>query len=33
MHALSDELMSLCAVALGLPAGFFAPFLDHPPTG
>ena len=33
MHALSDELMSLCAVALGLPAGFFAPFLDHPTYG
>jgi isopenicillin N synthase-like dioxygenase len=33
MHALSDELMALCAVALGLPAGFFAPFLDHPTYG
>jgi isopenicillin N synthase-like dioxygenase len=33
MHALSDELMALCAVALGLDAGFFAPFLDHPTYG
>jgi isopenicillin N synthase-like dioxygenase len=33
MHALSDELMALCALALGLPAGFFAPFLDHPTYG
>ena len=33
MHALSDELMALCAVALGLPAGFFAPFLGHPTYG
>lgn len=33
MRVLSDELMSLCAVALGLPAGFFAPFLDHPTYG
>jgi isopenicillin N synthase-like dioxygenase len=24
-HALSGELMSLCAVALGLPANFFPP--------
>ncbi len=33
MHTLSDELMALCAVALGLPAGFFAPFLNHPTYG
>jgi isopenicillin N synthase-like dioxygenase len=33
MHALSDELMALCAVALGLETGFFAPFLDHPTYG
>jgi isopenicillin N synthase-like dioxygenase len=33
MHTLSDELMALCAVALGLGAGFFAPFLDHPTYG
>jgi isopenicillin N synthase-like dioxygenase len=33
MHALSDELMAACALALGLPAGFFAPFLDHPTYG
>ena len=33
MRALSDELMALCAVALGLEAGFFAPFLDHPTYG
>jgi isopenicillin N synthase-like dioxygenase len=33
MHALSDELMTLCAAALGLPDGFFAPFLDHPTYG
>jgi hypothetical protein len=37
-HALSGELMSLCAVALGLPAkflpaDFFQPFLDHPTYG
>jgi isopenicillin N synthase-like dioxygenase len=33
MHALSDELMALCALALGLQAGFFAPFLNHPTYG
>jgi isopenicillin N synthase-like dioxygenase len=33
MHALSDDLMALCAAALGLPPGFFAPFLDHPTYG
>jgi len=33
MHRLSDELMSLCAVALGLPAGHFEPFLSHPTYG
>jgi isopenicillin N synthase-like dioxygenase len=33
MHALSDELMALCGTALGLGAGFFAPFLDHPTWG
>ena len=33
MHALSDELMALCAAALGLPPGFFAPFLNHPTYG
>jgi isopenicillin N synthase-like dioxygenase len=33
MHTLSDELMALCAVALGLQAGFFTPFLDHPTYG
>jgi isopenicillin N synthase-like dioxygenase len=33
VHALSDELMALCAVALGLDASFFAPFLDHPTYG
>jgi len=33
VHALSDELMALCAVALGLPPGYFAPYLDHPTYG
>jgi isopenicillin N synthase-like dioxygenase len=33
VHALADELMALCAVALGLPAGYFAPYLDHPTYG
>ena len=33
MHRLSDELMALCAVALGLPAGHFQPFLSHPTYG
>jgi isopenicillin N synthase-like dioxygenase len=33
VHALSDELMALGAVALGLPPGYFAPYLDHPTYG
>jgi isopenicillin N synthase-like dioxygenase len=33
VHALSDDLMEVCAVALGLPPGYFAPFLDHPTYG
>jgi isopenicillin N synthase-like dioxygenase len=33
VHALSDELMALCAVALGLPADHFVPFLSHPTYG
>ncbi len=33
MHRLSDELMALCAVALGLPADHFQPFLSHPTYG
>jgi isopenicillin N synthase-like dioxygenase len=33
VHALSDELMALCAVALGLPPGYFVPYLDHPTYG
>jgi isopenicillin N synthase-like dioxygenase len=33
VHALSDELMALGAVALGLPEGYFAPYLDHPTYG
>jgi isopenicillin N synthase-like dioxygenase len=33
MHTLSDELMALSAVALGLPADWFAPFLSHPTYG
>jgi isopenicillin N synthase-like dioxygenase len=33
MRALSDELMSVCAVALGLPADHFAPYLTHPTFG
>ena len=33
MHRLSDELMALCAVALGLPADHFRPFLSHPTYG
>jgi isopenicillin N synthase-like dioxygenase len=37
-HALSGELMSLCAVALGLPANFFLPISSShswitPPMG
>jgi len=30
MRRLADELMGLCAVALGLPADHFVPFLRHP---
>lgn len=30
MRALADELMTLCAVALDLPADFFADSTDHP---
>lgn len=30
MRALADELMSVCAVALGLPADHFGPQLTHP---
>jgi isopenicillin N synthase-like dioxygenase len=33
MRILSDELMSLCAVALGLPADHFARYLSHPTFG
>jgi isopenicillin N synthase-like dioxygenase len=33
MRALSDELMSVCAVALGLPADHFAAYLRHPTFG
>jgi isopenicillin N synthase-like dioxygenase len=33
MHALSDELLSVCAVALGLPADHFAAYLRHPTYG
>jgi isopenicillin N synthase-like dioxygenase len=33
VHALADELMAVCAVALGRPAGWFEPFLDHPTYG
>ncbi|HEX4701699.1 MAG TPA: 2-oxoglutarate and iron-dependent oxygenase domain-containing protein [Pseudonocardiaceae bacterium] len=33
MRVLSDELMSICAVALGLPADHFAAFLRHPTFG
>jgi isopenicillin N synthase-like dioxygenase len=33
MHRLADELMALCAVALGLPADHFEPFLSHPTYG
>jgi isopenicillin N synthase-like dioxygenase len=33
MHALSDELLALSAVALGLPAGHFQPYLRHPTYG
>ena len=30
MHALADELMALCAVALGLDVDYFEPFLSKP---
>jgi isopenicillin N synthase-like dioxygenase len=33
MHALSDELLAISAVALGLPAAHFVPFLRHPTYG
>lgn len=33
MHALSDELLAICAVALGLPADHFAAYLRHPTYG
>jgi len=33
MRMLSDELMSICAVALGLPADHFAAYLRHPTFG
>jgi isopenicillin N synthase-like dioxygenase len=33
MRALSDELMSVCAVALGLPGDHFAAYLTHPTFG
>jgi isopenicillin N synthase-like dioxygenase len=33
MHALSDELLSICAVALGLPADHFTAYLRHPTYG
>jgi isopenicillin N synthase-like dioxygenase len=33
MRALSDELMSVCAVALGLPADHFEAYLRHPTFG
>jgi isopenicillin N synthase-like dioxygenase len=33
MRALSDELLSICAVALGLPDDHFAPYLRHPTFG
>ena len=33
MHALSDELMTICAVALGLPDDHFAAYLTHPTYG
>lgn len=33
MRALADELMSVCAVALGLPADHFAAYLTHPTFG
>lgn len=33
MHVLSDELLAICAVALGLPADHFAAYLRHPTYG
>ena len=33
MRALSDELMAICAVALGLPDDHFASYLTHPTFG
>jgi isopenicillin N synthase-like dioxygenase len=33
MHALADELMTICAVALGLPEDHFAAYLTHPTYG
>ncbi|HEY4453194.1 MAG TPA: 2-oxoglutarate and iron-dependent oxygenase domain-containing protein [Pseudonocardiaceae bacterium] len=33
MHALSDELMRICAVALGLPDDHFDAYLQHPTYG
>lgn len=33
MRALSDELLSVCAVALGLPGDHFAAYLRHPTFG
>jgi isopenicillin N synthase-like dioxygenase len=33
MRSLADELMSVCAVALGLPADHFAAYLTHPTFG
>ncbi len=33
MRTLSQDLMSVCAVALGLPGDHFAPYLTHPTYG
>ncbi|HZZ47449.1 MAG TPA: 2-oxoglutarate and iron-dependent oxygenase domain-containing protein [Pseudonocardia sp.] len=33
MAALQRELMAVCAAALGLPTGFFDPYLTHPTFG
>jgi isopenicillin N synthase-like dioxygenase len=33
MHALSDELMTICAAALGLPDDHFTAYLRHPTYG
>jgi isopenicillin N synthase-like dioxygenase len=33
MRTLSDELMAICALALGLPADHFASYLTHPTFG